>query len=85
MARQGPAYEPLVVARLARQGRIVATLRVVSWLTNHDYEALETIVGVLGALPLGSRWLGSTKLRNGRLADEYVVTWQGEDWDGAAH
>lgn len=76
----GPVYEPIVVAKLARQGNVVATLRVVSWLTNHDYDALKTITGILSALPLRGRWIGSTRLRNAQSADEYIVTWQAEDW-----
>jgi hypothetical protein len=59
----GPVYEPFVVAKLARQGKVVATLRVVSWLTNHDYDALNTLTGILSTLPLRSRWIGSTTTR----------------------
>jgi hypothetical protein len=35
------------VGKLARQGRVVATKRVTQWLTNHDYDVKETILGVL--------------------------------------
>ena len=39
-----PRHDLAEVARLAVQRRIVATKRVVAWLVNHDYDAVETMI-----------------------------------------
>jgi hypothetical protein len=68
------------VERLARQGRVVATRRVVQWLVDHDYDAAATLAGVLGDLSRAGRWTGSVRLRNDEVADEYVAEYDGEEW-----
>jgi hypothetical protein len=68
------------VAELARQGRVVATKRVTQWLMNHDYDAKETILGVLSGLGSHGRFIGSCDLVNGQVADEYIVEMDDEDW-----
>ena len=75
-----PHYCCEEVERLARAGRVIATQRVVSWLVNHDYDAAEIIVEVLKSLKSGGRWVGSVELRNGEIADEYLVSCADEDW-----
>lgn len=68
------------VERLARQGRVIATKRVVQWLSNHGYDVKETIVDVLCSLGPKARYLGSCVLFNGETADEYVVALREDDW-----
>jgi len=80
MKRTGPSYDRAEVARLARERRVVATLRVRSWLMNHGYDATETMVELLTSLEKLGRWTGSTELMNGEVADEYVVPGGDEDW-----
>jgi hypothetical protein len=76
----GPRYDLALVARLAREHRVVATRRVVSWIANHDYDAAETMVAVLTSLPDCGRWAGSAELKNGEVADEYIVAYDEDDW-----
>ena len=80
MSRRRPQYNPKEVARLARSGRVVATLRVVNWLVNHDYDAAETLTELLESLETSGIWLSSCRLANGEIADEYAVRVDGEDW-----
>jgi len=80
MKRSHPKHDLAEVARLARQRRVIATRHVVAWLMNHDYDAAETLVEVLTSLEADGRWVGSTELKNGEVADEYVVACGGEDW-----
>jgi len=80
MKRSVPQHDPAEVARLARERKVVATRRVIAWLINHDYDAAETLVEVLTSLEERGRWTGSTKLMNGEVADEYVVTCRDQDW-----
>lgn len=80
MKRSRPKYDLAEVARLARQRRVITTRRVVSWLMNHDYDAAETLIEVLTSLEAGGRWVGSAELKNGEVADEYVVACGDEDW-----
>ena len=80
MRSSRPRYDPRHVERLAREGRVVATRRVVQWLVNHDYDAAATLAGVLGDLSRAGRWTGSTRLINNAVADEYIATHDGEGW-----
>lgn len=80
MKRDHPRYDPAEVARLAVQRRIVATKRVVTWLVNHDYDAVETMIEVLTCIEAHGSWIGSAVLGNGEVADEYVVVCDDEDW-----
>lgn len=80
MTRSRPEYELAEVARLARERRVIATRRVVGWLMNHDYDAAETLIDVLTSLEINGRWVGSAELKNGEVADAYVVAWSDEDW-----
>jgi hypothetical protein len=75
-----PRYDPKKVAELARNGRVVASMRVTSWLLNHDYDAAETLVEVLGSIEKSGEWLGSCTLKNSEIADEYTVWLDGEEW-----
>jgi hypothetical protein len=59
---------------------VVSTLRVTSWLTNHDYDAAEKLVQVLCSLESAGKWLSSCGLRNGETADEYEVSLDQEEW-----
>src|SRR5450756_1127014 len=80
MMRSRPEYELAEVACLARERRVIATRRVVGWLMNHDYDAAETLIDVLTSLEINGRWVGSAELKNGEVADAYVVAWSDEDW-----
>jgi hypothetical protein len=76
---RGPCYDPVLVERLARAGRVVATKRVMQWLVNHEYDAGGTILDILCALSSRGRFVGSCELVNDEVADEYVVSLD-EDW-----
>jgi hypothetical protein len=76
----GPHYDPETVERLARQGLVVATLRVTTWLVNHDYDAAAVLVEVLGSLTTQGRWLSSCVLAHAEIADEYAVHLEGVEW-----
>jgi len=78
--RSSPIYDPAEIARLAQERRVIATQRVIEWLINHDYDAAETIMEVLISLDACGRWISSTRLMNGEVADEYVVACGEEDW-----
>ena len=80
MKHDRPRHDLAEVARLAVQRRIVATKRVVAWLVNHDYDAVETMIEVLTGIEAHGSWVGSAELKNGEVADEYVVACGGEDW-----
>lgn len=66
-------YDPQVVIRLARDGRVIATKRVTQWLTNHDYAVKETLVEILTSLEEAGRFHKSCRLVNDETADIYVV------------
>lgn len=78
--RLGAVYDPGEVRRMAREGRVLATQRVVAWLMNHDYDAADTLVEILSRLESRGRWTGSVVLHSGVTADEYVVRMPDEDW-----
>ncbi len=80
MSREGPRYDPKEVARLAREGRVVTTKRVQSWLLNHNYDAADTVIEVLTSIETLGKWLSSCVLGNSEIADEYVVTVDEEEW-----
>lgn len=73
-------YSAEQVTELTRQGKVVATRRVTQWLTNHGYDARMTIAEVLSALQDHGRFIGSCRLHNGEIADEYVVRLDRDDW-----
>ncbi len=73
-------YSVEQVVELTRLGKVVATRRVTQWLANHDYEAKTTITEVLLALQSRGRFIGSCRLHNGEIADEYVVRLDQDDW-----
>ncbi len=75
-----PRYDPRQVTGLARQGRVVTTKRVTSWLVNHDYDAAEMIIEVLTSIETSGKWLGSCALVNCQIADEYLVSVDEEEW-----
>jgi hypothetical protein len=68
-----PAHDARVVARLALQHDVRVTMRATAWLANHDYDVSETVTTILTSLPARGRWIGSAKLLNGAIADEYIV------------
>lgn len=78
--RSRPRYSSTLVARLARDGRVVTTARVAQWLVNHGYDVVETIVEVFSYLPKRGSYRGSCTLMNGAEADEYVVALPDCDW-----
>jgi hypothetical protein len=80
MKAAGPHYDPDEVERLARQGFVVATLRVTTWLVNHDHDAAAVLVEVLGSLTTQGRWLSSCVLANAEIADEYTVRLEDVEW-----
>ena len=47
---------------------------------NHGYDATETMVELLTSLDEQGRWIGTTRLMNREVADEYVVACADEDW-----
>jgi hypothetical protein len=67
------------VAELTRAGKVVPTKHVVPWLTNHDYDAKETIEGVLLSLDSHGEFVSSCALHNGEIADEYLVRLELDD------
>jgi hypothetical protein len=53
---------------------------VIQWLSNHGYDAGETIREVLSSLHGCARYTESCTLANGETADEYVVSLPEDDW-----
>lgn len=74
-----PRYDRQSVARLARDGRVVATKRVTQWLMNHDYDVKETLVEVLTSLEHAGEFMKSCRLKNDETADVYLVH-LADDW-----
>ncbi len=80
MSTSGGRYPISQVEDLARRGRVVATLRVAQWLSNHGYDVKLTILEVLASVESCGQYIGSCTLMNGATADEYVVALGDEDW-----
>jgi len=76
----GPRYDPALVRRLARENRVVSTLRVAGWLINHGYDAREQLTKTLVRVDRSAVWVGSCVLANGEIADEYIVAVEGVEW-----
>jgi hypothetical protein len=85
MKTDGPRYGPREVERLAREGRVVTTKRVATWLINHDYDSAAVIVEVLSSLEVRGRWLDSCVLKFYVDRERIVVSAWSCWWQGTAH
>jgi len=73
-------YDAAQVGLLAQSGRVIATKRVVQWLSNHGYDAAAKIREVLASIDEDATYVKSCVLRNDQTADVYVVRLPDEDW-----
>ena len=77
-----PKYRPREVAALVLLGRMSAAMTAARFLINHDCDVRDTTTELLTTLEANGCFLGTVRLKNGSLADEYRVHCDsdGNDW-----
>lgn len=68
-----PRYRSEEVAELVLAGRLTVVQTVVRYLTNHECDVRDLTNELLTSLASNGRFLGSPRLKNGLIADEYRV------------
>ena len=79
MVTARPRYSTTRVARLVVEGRMSSARTVVSFLSNHDYDATEVAAHLLTTLDSHGEFTGSPVLRSGVVADEYRVLYDPDE------
>ena len=80
MTLGGGHYDVARVGLLVQRGRVIATKRVVQWLSNHEYDAAAKMREVLAAIDEDATFVKSCILDNEETADVYIVRLPDDDW-----
>lgn len=76
-----PTYDPEEVAALVLEGRLTSNLTVMKYPINHDYDVRDLATELLTTLSQHGSFIGSTRLKDGSIADEYRVFCESDgDW-----
>ena len=76
-----PKYNPEEVAALVLEGRLTSNMTVTKYLVNHDYDVRDLTTELLTTLSERGSYIGSPRLKDGSIADEYRVFCESdEDW-----
>lgn len=76
-----PKYRPEEVAKLILQGSMSAPMTVTRFLINHDCDVRDTTTELLTSLETNGCFLGTVRLKDGNLADEYRVYCESDEND----
>ncbi len=76
---RGPRYSTEKVAALVLEGRLTSNMTVTKYLVNHNYDARDLTTELLTTLSQHGSFIGSTRLKDGSIADEYRVFCESDD------
>jgi hypothetical protein len=74
-----PKYSPEEVAALVLEGRLTSNMTVTRYLLNHDYDVRDLTTELLTYLSERGSYIGSPRLMDGSIADEYRVFCESDD------